>query len=129
MRRGRRPSNAETEPEGAITMARTLLETVCKHILDDAGIAYDEKDDLPKLYFLTSKHLRLAPSLYADELRRIFGGCASVVEGLGALRNRAGDAHGKGKQHAKPSPFLAEYAVNLAGASALFLVQEATKTP
>lgn len=29
-----------TDPDGAITSARTLLETVCKHILDDMGIQY-----------------------------------------------------------------------------------------
>jgi hypothetical protein len=30
------------DPEGAITAARTLLESVCKHILDDENVAYDE---------------------------------------------------------------------------------------
>jgi hypothetical protein len=40
----------QTGPEGAITAARTLLETVCKHILDAVNITYAEKDDLPKLY-------------------------------------------------------------------------------
>lgn len=36
------------DPEGAITAARTLLETVCKYILDEAGESYTD-DDLPKL--------------------------------------------------------------------------------
>src|SRR5690606_3329543 len=39
-----------TDPEGAITVARTLLETVCKRILDDEGIEYNDTEDLPKLY-------------------------------------------------------------------------------
>ena len=30
-----------SDPDGAITSARTLLETVCKHILDDLKIEYD----------------------------------------------------------------------------------------
>ncbi len=39
-----------TDPEGAITVARTLLETVCKRILDQVpGASYSDKDDLPKL--------------------------------------------------------------------------------
>jgi len=38
------------DPEGAITSARTLLEAVCKHILDEDSISYDDKDDIPKLY-------------------------------------------------------------------------------
>jgi hypothetical protein len=45
-----------------------------------------------------------------------------VVEGLGALRNKLRDAHGKGKKAARPSPRHAELAVNLAGAMATFIV-------
>src|SRR5262245_34625929 len=30
-----------SDPDGAITSARTLLETVCKHILDDVEVEYD----------------------------------------------------------------------------------------
>jgi hypothetical protein len=32
----------EGDSEGAITSARTLLETVCKHILDQSGVEYPE---------------------------------------------------------------------------------------
>jgi hypothetical protein len=49
------------DPEGAITSARTLLETVCKHILDERGIAYENDVDLPKLYRLTADALQLGP--------------------------------------------------------------------
>jgi hypothetical protein len=42
-------SRREQDPEGAITNTRTLLEEVCRHILDDSTIAYDSSDDLPKL--------------------------------------------------------------------------------
>jgi hypothetical protein len=44
-----------------------------------------------------------------------------VVEGLGALRNRLSDAHGQGKRPVKPASRHAELAVNLAGATAVFL--------
>lgn len=47
------------DPEGAITAARTLLESVCKHILDECGVEYGDNADLPKLYGLTSKGLNL----------------------------------------------------------------------
>lgn len=39
----------EADSEGAITLARSLLETVTKHILDEMEEPYSEKDDLPKL--------------------------------------------------------------------------------
>ncbi|MCA1971540.1 MAG: hypothetical protein LDL44_01775 [Caenispirillum sp.] len=44
-----------TEPEGAITAARTPLEPDCKHILELADVPYGENDDLPKLYRATAK--------------------------------------------------------------------------
>jgi hypothetical protein len=112
------------DPEGAITVARTLLEAVCKRILDNQGIPYDDSTDMPRLYRLTSDALDLAPNQQSEEvLKRVFGGCQTVVENLGALRNKLSDAHGKGKNLVRPEPRHAELAVNLAGAIATFLVE------
>lgn len=52
----------------------------------------------------------------------ILGGCSAVVNGLGTLRNKLGDAHGQGKIPVTPAARHAELAVNLAGSLALFLV-------
>lgn len=113
-----------SDPEGAITAARTLLESVCKHILDVAGATYDDSADLPKLYTLTAKQLKLSPSQHTEQLfKQILGGCQTVVEGLGSLRNRHSDAHGKGVSGTKPLPRHAELAVNLSGTMATFLLQ------
>lgn len=113
----------ETDPEGAITLARTLLETVCKHILDDRGVGYPNDLDLPGLYKLAANTLNWAPSQHSEQVfKQILGGCTAVVEGLGALRNRLSDAHGQGKKPVKPAARHAELAVNLAGAVAMFLI-------
>ncbi len=113
-----------TDPEGAITVARTLLETVCKHILDEAEVEYADDADLPRLYKLTATSLNLAPDQHSEQVfKQILGGCSAVVEGLGAVRNRLSDSHGKGKKAAKPSARHAQLAVNLAGAMATFLVE------
>ena len=112
-----------TDPAGAITAARTLLETVCKHILDDQGLGYGDSDELPKLYRETAMALNLAPSQHTEQVfKQILGGCTSVVEGLGALRNRMSDAHGVGPQAVRPAPRHAELAVNLSGSMASYLV-------
>lgn len=113
----------QTDPEGAITMARSLLESVCKHILDELNVAYAETADLPTLYRRTAEALNLAPSQHTEKVfKQILGGCTAVVEGLGSLRNRLSDSHGKGRSPVKPAPRHAELAVNLAGATAQFLV-------
>ena len=46
-----------------------------------------------------------------------------MVEGLGTMRNKLSDAHGRGKRPVKPSARHAALAVNLAGATATFLVE------
>jgi Abortive infection C-terminus len=114
-----------TDPEGAITVARTLLETVCKRILDESGIEYQDKHDLPKLYGIVATKLDIAPSQHTEDVfKRILGGCSSVVEGLGSLRNKISDAHGRGgKLPVRPLPRHAHLAVNLAGTMATFLVE------
>lgn len=112
-----------SDPEGAITSARTLIESVCKHILDEANTSYDDAADLPKLYRQTAEVLKLAPSQHTEQIfKQILGGCTSVVEGLGSLRNRLSDAHGKGRIGIKPAPRHAELAVNLSGTLANYLL-------
>lgn len=116
---------SRTDPEAAITSARTLLETTCKHILDDRGVPYDDaKIELGDLYKKTADTLNLSPDQHTEGVfKQILGGCSGVVNGLGALRNKLGDAHGKGPKAVKPSARHAQLAVNLAGSMALFLIQ------
>jgi hypothetical protein len=113
-----------SDPEGAVTIARTLLETVCKYILDEQDIDYDDSAELPKLYRAVSESLNLAPSQHTEQIvKQILGGCCSVVEGLGAFRSRSGDAHGKSKHVGKAKPRHAALAVNLAGSVCSFLIE------
>lgn len=113
-----------TDPEGAITSARTLIESVCKYILDENNIPYDDKQDLQSLYKQTAAALNLAPSQHTEQVfKQILGGCTSIVEGLGSLRNRLSDAHGKGKMGVKPKPHHAALAVNLSGTLSVYLLE------
>lgn len=113
------------DPEGAITAARELIETVLKHILEDRKIPYNESGiELPQLYKLVQKELRLAPEDHQEQIfKQILSGCSGVVNGLGAVRNRLGDAHGKGPRQVLPLPRHARLATNLAGTMALFLLE------
>lgn len=114
----------ERDPEGAITLARTLLEGVCKHVIEADGGQYAEKDDLPKLYRSAAEMLNLAPDQHTEEtFKRILGSCQNVVESLGTLRNKLSDAHGRGSRPVRPAPRHAALAVNLAGAMATFLIE------
>lgn len=113
-----------TDPKGAITLARTMLESVCKHILDEKEISYKDSEDLSQLYTKTSKCLNLSPAQHTDEIfKQILGGCNSVVLGLSGMRNKVGDAHAQGKKNIRVERRHAELAVNLAGAMSMFLIE------
>ncbi len=113
----------DSDPEGAITAARTMLESVCKLILDSYGVAYSD-DDLPKLYKKVADEMKLSPSDHTEQaFKQILSGCYSVVNGLGTLRNKLSDSHGQGSRPVRPAPRHADLAVNLAGAMATFLVE------
>ncbi|WP_298697350.1 abortive infection family protein [uncultured Brevundimonas sp.] len=117
-------SRRASDPAGAITAARTLLETVLKHVLDDARVDYAETDDLPRLYRRVAERLNLAPSQHVEPVfKQVLGGCTAVVEGLGSVRNKVGDAHGAGRRPVNVSERHAHLVVNLAGAMATFVVE------
>ncbi|SDD21438.1 abortive infection family protein [Belnapia rosea] len=113
-----------SDPPGAITLARTLLEDVCKWILTEVeDKTWKDSDDLPVLYRKLAKHLNLAPDNHTEEIfKSILGNCQSVVTSIGALRNKLGDAHSPGPRRARPLPRHAELTVNLSGTMATFLV-------
>lgn len=118
-----------TDFDGAITLSRTLLESVCKHILDDLSVTYDDGWSLPKLYATTATSLRLAPSQHSEQtIKQILSGCTSVVTGIGSLRNKTSDAHGQGTRSYRPAARHAELAVNMAGSMAMFLVSTWVET-
>ena len=67
------------DPDGAITAARTLLESACKHILELEDIEGIDKFDLPKLYDAAAKTLNLANASdrtsYSPDSRRMHCSC------------------------------------------------------
>jgi hypothetical protein len=111
------------DPDGAITAARTLLETVCKHILDKGGRSHADDAELPLLWKQCAELLNLAPDQHQEQIfKSILGSCQNIVASLGAMRNKIGDAHGARPRAVKPKPRHAGLAVNLAGTMASFLI-------
>ncbi|MGG0644738.1 abortive infection family protein [Sporosarcina gallistercoris] len=111
------------DPEGAITIARTLLEEIFKYILVNTKTSYSQDADLPSLYKLVRNLLNLSPEQHTEEIfKQILGGCNSVVVGLGSLRSKHGDAHGKTPYSVRPERRHAKLAVNLAGAMGEFIM-------
>ena len=115
---------SQKDPEGAITSARSLLESVCKHILDESGEDYKEKDELQDIYKKAARRIRLAPEQHKEQVfKQTLQGCLSAVEGLASMRNAYSDSHGKSKHKVVPKERHAKLAVGLACSMALFLLQ------
>lgn len=112
------------DPEGAITLSRTLLESVLKNIFDECSISYTKNMKIHELYKIFVANFEFSPNGYDEKtFKQILGGCSGIVTGLGILRNDLGDAHGRGKEIYKVLESHADLAVNLSGTMCLFLVQ------
>lgn len=89
------------EPGLAFDLAKTLVETVCKAVLDQRTVSYAADDDLPKLFKTATQNLPFLPPTASDaakareSLRRTLGGLSGAVQGICELRNECGFAsHG-----------------------------------
>lgn len=117
-------SRREKDPEGAITASKTMLESTMKYILDELNAEYSEKEDVLDLYKKVSEKLNLSPGNHNEKIfKQILQGVSSVVVGFSSLRNKYGDAHGKGKGYVEPSKRHADLAVNLSGTICTFLIE------
>jgi hypothetical protein len=114
----------ENDPEHAITLARSLIESACKHILDELLVPYGDSDDAPTLYKKVAAELNLAPDQHAEQVfKQTLSGVVNVVNGLSGVANKYGDRHGAGSgRRSKPSPRHARLVVNAAGTITAFVV-------
>ncbi len=90
-------------PGLSFDLAKTLVESVCRAVLGERSIVFDEADDLPKLFRTASLHLPFLPPTASgeagvrDSLRRTLGGLSTAIQGICELRNECGFAsHGAG---------------------------------
>lgn len=122
-------NQTDADPEDAITSACSIVESVCKCILDDMKKEYPSKQDIRGLVTEVSKHLKLSPGRddlpteWAADIKQILGGLASVTGGIGALRTHAGDAHGRGKRKVAVDARVARLAIHAASTVSLFFIE------
>jgi hypothetical protein len=91
----------DTDPPAAIAHCKELLESQCKLVLSDLGVAYNERDDLPQLYRAASTALGIhADSIpenrrASDSVKGILRALQSVVQNVAEARNAMGTGHGR----------------------------------
>ena len=109
--------------EGAITVARTMLEAVLMELerrLSD--VPGDHAGDLQRLFKSVAKRLRIDEERkdLDDNFKQVVRGLVQVVNGLAPIRNRMSDGHPRVRQ---PALHHARVIVNAARTVATFLVE------
>ncbi len=115
----------EVDPAAALTAACATLESIFLVYLEDEGQPLPAKKTIGDLWQPVRDRLGLAPkSVQEDDLKRILGGLASIVDGIGAFRTHAGSAHGRERKAYKPRPRHARLAVHAAHTLGAFIIDD-----
>jgi hypothetical protein len=121
--------SAKDDPEDAVTAACSTVESVCRSVLVELRIELPSKKDITSLYKAVRDPLGLSPDrmdlppLIADDVRKVLSGLATTIDGIGALRTHAGDAHGREKGYRRIDERIAKLAIHSASTVALFVLE------
>lgn len=94
-------SMQSTNPTNAIGMAKELIESCCKTILDELGIEWSKTDDVPQLTNKAMGVLNLLPDNIqetdqgAGAIKAVLGNLRAIPTKLTEIRNPFGSGHGK----------------------------------
>lgn len=119
----------EDSPWEAIGKAKELIEIICHTILEERKVEINKDWDLVVLLKQVAKQLSLTPdgidnNVKASEtIKNILRSLATMVHGLGELRNQYGSGHGKKSKFKGLSPRHAKLAVGAASTLAIFLLE------
>lgn len=109
--------------EGAITTARTLVESVLVEIEQRVtGRRRDHERDLQGQFTVVRKLLRIDEERedLDDSFKTMIKGLVQIINGLAPLRNKMSDGHARTR---KPAPHHARFVVNASKSVAYFLVE------
>lgn len=120
----RMESSVTNDPALAIGTAKEFVETVCKGILAERGVALSGGEDIPKLVHLTRRAIGLAvPEKAGDTMRKTLSALAALTQGIAELRGRLGPGHGPHPNAPTAVPEVAWLAVRSAIALGVFLYE------
>ena len=89
------------DPAAAIGSSKELVESVCKIILEDYGVEYTRRDDVPDLYRKVADTLNLSAESVPESARgsqsaqRALRSLVTTIQSLAELRNELGLGHGR----------------------------------
>jgi hypothetical protein len=112
------------DPPAGVTAACSIIEALCKVLIEDEGLELPSKETIKDLWKIVSKHLGLNTGTLVDQdIIRILSGLSSVIDGIGALRTHVGSAHGHGRETYTLEPRHSRLAIHAAHALATFVIE------
>lgn len=123
------------DPALAIGTAKELVETCCKTILRERGVASSKGAEIPELVKLTTKALALTPDDIPDKAKAaetinwLLSNLTAITQGIAELRNQYGTGHGKAAGAKGLGPRHAKLAVGAASTLAVFLAETHNEKP
>lgn len=120
---------AESDVDLAIGTSKEVLETVCKTLLRERGVAIEKDWKFMQLQKATWSALGLLDSDVdearrgADLIRQVLRGTASVANGINELRNVYGTGHGRDAASRGLGSRHARLVVGMMAAMTIFLIE------
>lgn len=122
-------ASSHADPEDSVTAACSTLESVCRSVISEMGIPLPATKDIQGLFKAIQGPLGLSPGRgdlpaeVANDIRMVLQGLASMIQGIGALRTHAGDAHGREPGFRRIDARIAHLAIHAASTAALFILE------
>lgn len=117
-------SQVERDPHAAITAACAIIEALSKTYIETHALELPTKQTIGPLWKVVQQHLALnIDSTLEDDQKRILGGLASIVDGVGAYRTHIGSAHGRGLHPPRIAASEARLAVNASHTVVVFTME------
>jgi hypothetical protein len=99
-----------------------MLETLMHTILSERGLTADTSGDLGRLFKQTQMALNFKRAERSEE-HQILSGLVSVVNGVAAVSNQAGDRHGLAMGTTITDAYVANLCINASGSLGLALIE------
>lgn len=115
--------SAIEHPHLAVGVAKELIESCSKYVLDKSNITYSNEWDMPKLVKEANKALfqQMANENNADQaIRKVIIGLTTVVQGITEIRNQFGSGHGHNFDFKQLDGYYTQFIINTTAEMILF---------
>ncbi len=118
-----------SDPPLAIGAAKSLIEATSKHVLEELGVEYNDRSDMPALVRAVQKALKAHPDEIAPTAKgrntivRILSNLSQVTDGIAELRNEYAPDHGRTRPSTGLGPRHAQLAIGTAQTYCRFLLE------